>query len=56
MANMEGVEVIGTFKPEKWFQTLALILSRKYGMEITAKVTVPDDDAGRGGEGGTKQT
>ena len=50
---MDGAEVVGTFRPEAFFETLALILSRKYGANITVKVTRPDDGAGRAGEGGT---
>lgn len=54
---MDGVEVVGTFKPEAFFQALALILSRKHGANITVKVTRPDDGAGRvGEEGGTDGT
>ena len=50
---MDGAEVVGTFRPEAFFETLALILSRKYGANITVKVTRPGDGAGRAGEGGT---
>ena len=53
MEGMEGVETVGTFKPEAFFQALALILSRKHGANITVKVTRPDDGAGRIREGGT---
>ena len=51
---MDGAEVVGTFKPEAFFQALALILSRKHGANITVKVTRPDESAVGTDEGGTK--
>ena len=50
---MDGVEVVGAFNSTRFFETLALILSRKHGAEITVKVTRPDESAGRAEKGGT---
>jgi hypothetical protein len=36
---MDSVEVKGVFNANAFFQTLAAILSRKYGKEITVTVT-----------------
>ena len=41
---MNSVEVQGTFNANAFFQTLAAILSRKYGKEITVTVTPPAMD------------
>lgn len=41
---MDGVEVTGVFNANAFFQTLAAILSRKYGKEITVTVTPPAQD------------
>ncbi|EOS63782.1 hypothetical protein [Oscillibacter sp. 1-3] len=41
---MDGVKVTGTFNANAFFQTLAAILSRKYGKEITVTVTPPAQD------------
>lgn len=40
---MDGVKVTGTFNANAFFQTLAAILSRKYGKEITVTVTPQTD-------------
>ena len=50
---MDGVEVKGVFNANAFFQTLAAILSRKYGKEITVTVTPPaqDERAARPGQG-----
>lgn len=42
--EMDGVKVTGTFNANAFFQTLAAILSRKYGKEITVTVTPPAQD------------
>ena len=42
--SMDGVEVKGVFNANAFFQTLAAILSRKYGKEITVTVTPPAQD------------
>ena len=41
---MGSVEVEGVFNANTFFQTLAAILSRKYGKEITVTVTPPAQD------------
>ena len=41
---MDSVEVKGMFNANAFFQTLAAILSRKYGKEITVTVTPPAQD------------
>ncbi len=41
---MDGVKVTGTFNANAFFQTLAAILSGKYGKEITVTVTPPAQD------------
>lgn len=41
---MDGVEVKGVFNANAFFQTLAAILTRKYGKEITVTVTPPAKD------------
>lgn len=42
--SMDSVEVKGVFNANAFFQTLAAILSRKYGKEITVTVTPPGQD------------
>ena len=44
MKNMEGVEVVGTFNTQAWFSMVAANESRKYEMDIKAKVVDPDRD------------
>ena len=41
---MDGIEVKGVFNANAFFQTLAAILSRKYGKEITVTVAPPAQD------------
>lgn len=36
---MEGVKVTGTFDAQRFFETLALILSRKFNCKVTVKVS-----------------
>ena len=47
---MDGVKVTGTFNANAFFQTLAAILSRKYGKEITVTVTPQTDEGEREAE------
>ncbi len=42
--EIEGVQVKGTFDTQKFFNTLAAILSRKYGVTITVKVSRKEDE------------
>ena len=42
--QIEGVQVQGTFDAQKFFDTLAAILSRKYGVTITVKVSRKEDE------------
>lgn len=47
---MRGVEVAGTFPVKTFFETLAVILSRKYGKEISVTVTETGNYAATGNE------
>ncbi len=42
--EIEGVQVKGTFDVQKFFDTLAMILSQKYGVTITVKVSKKEDE------------
>lgn len=39
-----GIHVEGTFNAQRFFDTLAAILSRKYGVSITVKVSGKEDE------------
>lgn len=41
--QIAGVQVQGTFDAQKFFDTLAAILSRQKGVTITVKVTKKDE-------------
>lgn len=43
MKEIPGCRIEGEFNPQKFFDTLALILSAREGCKITAKVTLKDD-------------
>ena len=41
--QIEGVKIEGTFDVERWFQTIAdLISKRQEGVQVTVKVTPKD--------------
>ena len=42
--EIEGVQVNGSFDAQRFFDTLAAILSRKYGVTITVKVSRKEDE------------
>ena len=42
--QIAGVQVEGTFNAQRFFDTLAAILSRKYGVSITVKVSRKEDE------------
>ncbi len=42
--QIAGVQVEGTFNAQRFFDTLAAILSRKYGVTITVKVSRKEDE------------
>jgi hypothetical protein len=42
--EIEGVQVQGVFDAQRFFDTLAAILSRKYGVSITVKVSRKEDE------------
>lgn len=51
--EIPGVKVEGTFDVQKFFDALAMVLSQKMGVEITAKVKEETDikpDRGPAGE------
>lgn len=41
--EIPGVKVEGTLKPMNFYRTLAAILSRRYGMELTVTIEPPLD-------------
>ena len=43
MKEIPGCRIEGEFNPQKFFDTLALILTAREGCKITAKVTLKDD-------------
>lgn len=42
--QIAGVQVKGTFDVQRFFDTLAAILSHKYGVVITVKVSRKEDE------------
>ena len=42
--QIAGVQVKGTFDVQRFFDTLEAILSRKYGVSITVKVSIREDE------------
>lgn len=42
--EIPGVKIEGTFNAQRFFDTLAMILSRQFGVEITAKVIKENDN------------
>lgn len=42
--QIAGIQVEGTFNAQRFFDTLAAILSRKYGVTITVKVSRKEDE------------
>lgn len=42
--QIEGVQVQGVFDAQRFFDTLAAILSHKYGVAITVKVSRREDE------------
>ncbi|MEY8330899.1 hypothetical protein AALB81_16520 [Lachnospiraceae bacterium 48-33] len=42
--QIAGVQVEGTFNAQRFFDTLAAILSREYGVAITVKVSRREDE------------
>lgn len=38
-----AVEVQGTFNPQRFYETLALIISKRENVKVTVKVTQPPD-------------
>ncbi|MDE7426114.1 MAG: hypothetical protein K2N51_20850 [Lachnospiraceae bacterium] len=42
--QIEGVKIEGTFDVERWFQTIANLISQREGVQVTVKVTPKDKD------------
>lgn len=42
--QIAGIQVEGTFNAQRFFDTLAAMLSHEYGMTITVKVKVEEKD------------
>lgn len=42
--QIAGVRVNGTFDVQRFFDTLAVILSREYGMAITVRVLIRENE------------
>ncbi len=42
--QIAGVQVKGVFDVQRFYDTLAMILSKKYGVKITVKVSRKEDE------------